>query len=376
LQTIWEAEVLKQFAPDGGNREQALNYQLYSWELCWHARNALLAAGREIAEEVEMRLRRAADFFTTVQVERDPWDYGDSDDAFVLPFMIDAGEARTEWFRWFNEPSSSPGIRFWLGEPPDPASKPAFVRAGEHWMIFPESGIGVCWEGDWVLRWDLSPLGYLSTAAHGHLDALHLSIWNRGVAFLVDPGTGAYYGNAPQRNWLASWGAHNGPVLVGQTFPRRMGPFLWREQHETPSWRVIGDEVEARVRVPEGFMLRAVARLAEGDGWRVDDSFEPGRLGLSELFTVRWQFAPGCQLEQVSDRIYRATRNGVSIEIGLDASWRTVEARTGWDGGEDFSMGACSPGFRQVTAAPCLVLTGKGHNPCVFRTTFLASSAA
>ena len=34
-------------------------------------------------------------------------------------------------------------------------------------------------------------LGYLSTAAHGHLDALHLSIWYRGIAFVIDPSTGA-----------------------------------------------------------------------------------------------------------------------------------------------------------------------------------------
>jgi len=31
-------------------------------------------------------------------------------------------------------------------------------------------------KSDWILRWDLSPLGYLSTAAHGHANALHFHL--------------------------------------------------------------------------------------------------------------------------------------------------------------------------------------------------------
>ena len=83
LQRRWEHEVLAQFAEDGGNREQALNYQLFSWEFCWQARMALVAAGRTISPDVDDRLRRAAQFFVDVQVPGDPWDYGDSDSALL-----------------------------------------------------------------------------------------------------------------------------------------------------------------------------------------------------------------------------------------------------------------------------------------------------
>jgi hypothetical protein len=34
--------------------------------------------------------------------------------------------------------------------------------------------------------------------------------------------------------------------------------------------------------------------------------------------------------------------------------------------------GVCSLAFRQVTCGPGLLLTGRGHNPCLFRTTFQA----
>jgi hypothetical protein len=91
LKKLLEREVLAQFAEDGGNREQALNYQLFAFELCWQARMALHAAGQKLGPAVEARLRRAARFFWEVQVEREPWDYGDSDSAQVLPcFARDA----------------------------------------------------------------------------------------------------------------------------------------------------------------------------------------------------------------------------------------------------------------------------------------------
>src|SRR6185295_12909310 len=63
LRSLWEKEVLAQFAEDGGNREQALNYHLFSWELCLHARLALAAAQMEIDAAVSGRLDRAARFF-------------------------------------------------------------------------------------------------------------------------------------------------------------------------------------------------------------------------------------------------------------------------------------------------------------------------
>ena len=87
---------------DGGNKEQALNYHLFSWEFCWQARAALLAAGRKISSDVEERLRRAARFFWEVQVRREPWDYGDSDNAFVSPFFVHEGSALIEWRDWLS----------------------------------------------------------------------------------------------------------------------------------------------------------------------------------------------------------------------------------------------------------------------------------
>lgn len=377
----WEAEVLAQFAPDGGNREQALNYQLFAWELCWHARNALRAAGRPVSGEVEARLGRAADFFVTVQVPEEPWDYGDSDSATALPVFAAETDAALEWYRWFADPGTSPSIRWWLGEPPPAAPVPACGRGPGDWLVFGESGQAVCWTGAWQARWDLSPLGYLSTAAHGHLDALHLSLWLGGVALVVDPGTGAYYGDTRLRAWLASWAAHNGPFVPGQDFPRRLGPFLWGEPHGRPAWRQVDEEtLEGELALPCGVVRRSIRRVQDGerDGWQVDDAFVSGRTGMGDEFEVHWQFAPGTRLEMApgNPHFYTGERRGARFTVGFDAAWNRVQLVPETQGSVGFPVagdliGLCSPAFRRVEAGSVVVLRARGTNPIGYRTTFL-----
>ncbi len=384
LHALWEREVLAQFAPDGGNREQALNYQLFSWELCWHSRNALLAAGRSISPDVEERLRRAADFFVAIQSPTDPWDYGDSDSALAVPLFADDTRAGHEWLEWLADPTGSPSLRWWLGEPPAPMEPTAWVRPApaDQWMVFPDTGQAVSWSGRWLARWDLSPLGYLSTAAHGHLDALHVSLWLGGVALVVDPGTGAYYGDVRLRTWLASWLAHNGPHVPGVEFPTRLGPFLWENHHAQPTWRPLDERtLAAELAMPHGKSSRQIRRLlGDGrDGWRIEDHFEHGPESDAQEFRVCWQFAPGTRLSPIPDhpRTYRGWRRAVGFTMVIDPGWTgltlvsetPVSSRLPVVG--DLA-GVCSPEFRQIEAGPLLVLTANRSVRGPLQTTFLA----
>src|SRR6185369_116565 len=260
LQARWEHEVWVQFAEDGGNKEQALNYQLFSFELCWQARKALLEARKEISPFVDQRLDSAARFFWEVQARNEPWDYGDSDSAFAMPLFTREETALREWRDWVGRRHASGALEYWLGDTSDSPPPLGFgrpIRAAERagWWFFENSGIAVCESGFWWLRWDLSPLGYLTTAAHGHLDALHLSIWFKGVALVVDPGTGAYFADQKLRAWLASRAAHNGPCPIGEEFPKRLGPFLWSQPHAVPSLRNSDEGLVGVLNIP-GSQLR------------------------------------------------------------------------------------------------------------------------
>ncbi len=381
LQPLWEREVLAQFAEDGGNREQALNYHLFSWEFCWQTRMALAAAGRKIQPETGERLTRAADFFWEVQARREPWDYGDSDSAYVTPLFLSDAAAVQEWREWLGRTTSPTSLEYWLGSPPADSKPrgfgaPAHTVAAQDWWIYPQTGIALCEAGLWWLRWDLGPLGYLKTAAHGHADAQHLSIWFKGVPLVIDPGTGAYYADPKLRTWLASRAAHNGPCPIGEEYPQRLGAFLWSGHHEPPTWRPAPREPGQRggliseLSVPGGLVRRRVIRIDAGDGWQVADEFT-AKPGCPGGFTVLWQFAPGSVVKVLGERKFLVKRKDVSLRIAAGPEW--AEARLVETGAPRVLEGIVSPAFRKTAFAPYLKLTAGGGNACVFRTTFLAS---
>ncbi|MBU6399056.1 MAG: heparinase II/III family protein [Verrucomicrobia bacterium] len=408
LQATWEREVLRQFAPDGGNREQALGYHLFSWEFCWQTQAALHAAHRTVSTEVTERLSRAGEFYARLKL--DEWDYGDSDNAFVTPFFADETQAAQEWRAWFRQPESSPAIQFWWGTParqdprgavdrpggsgrastqaPPPTSQSRLTSAATRWRIFPDAGYAVFATDDWRLRWDLSPLGYLATAAHGHLDALHLSLVYRDVSFLVDPGTGAYYADPAVRAYLASWRAHNGPHPVGANFPERLGTFLWGKPHARPTWRPEGaSALRGELALPQGVLRRVVKELDRHQGWEVADGFAARPAAKPTAFNVHWQFAPGTQVEQVGERQFRAARNGVQLNVGCTGSWSEIRLivppgraadrpahRVEEPGSASLEM-ICSSAFRRLETGPALWLTGRGDLAAGCGTRFVAGSA-
>jgi hypothetical protein len=382
LQRRLEHEVLAQFADDGGNKEQALNYQLFSWELCWHARNALVAAGRQLPAKVNERLDLAARFFWEVQYKREPWDYGDSDNAFGLPCFVSERTTILEWHEWIGDRLPGGGIDYWIGRspvvhPPLASRNPVGAIETLEWWRFPSSGIAIREAGFWFLRFDLSPLGYLATAAHGHQDVLHLSFWYRGVAVVVDPGTGAYYADQPLRAWLASRDAHNGATLRAAELPSRLGPFLWSSDHRCPEFSMADGGVEAVLKTRSAVTRRFVSEFRD-NGWEVIDSVQSG--AASEEFTVRWQFPPGALVKRRGARSFVISRNDVEIQVEASEGWGEVELvesvveRKRVDA-EYPLAGTVSSAFRKVEWAPYLKLVSRPQpgRTCVFRTTFLAS---
>jgi hypothetical protein len=427
LRRRWQREVLEQFESDGGNREQALNYHLFSWEFCWQAWEALGAVWRKVWPLVSVRLTLAARFFSEVQVPTDAWDYGDSDNGYVTPLFAEESTAMQEWCGWLNSAASGAALEYWWGAAPrdfgvqrsEPDTRPP------PWREFSFSGYGVWTDGRWTLRWDASRLGYLKTAAHGHLDALHLSIWRDGVALVIDPGTGCYFADPVLRAWLAGRAAHNGPTPAAPFRPRRLGVFLWSKPHER-IFPILGAEMWDQERRED--LLRALPELArdleltmveltmedleaERDHAKVwADNFivlggrlldrrlrlrdDTGELQVDDwvydthrariggkpgAFTVRWQFAPGATLETLGERRFLVRRKGVRLEVQVSPDWADVlavadKSQVAQADPENPLAGTVSPAFRKTLWAPYLKLVARpSDKPCLFRTTFLAS---
>lgn len=369
VRPMLEEEVLAQFASDGGNREQALGYHLFSWEFCWQSVIALESAGWPVSAEVKDRLSKAAMFYAAVKQPNSPWDFGDSDDAWVTPLFAKEQNAAEEWRKYFVQPSQSPPIDFWFGKAVSGILKKA-ETGGVGWQFFPESGYALFRAQNWLLRWDLSPLGYLSMAPHGHLDALHVSIWFRGEPVIIDPGTGAYYADKEVRTYLADWAAHNGPRLLRppRAFPERRGTFLWSSHHPIPRFKQIS-EMSGQAEIDLGYarFQRTTTYSAERDSFVIEDSTF-GRAGDAKQATT-WKFPPLALVQNKNAEVISVTIKDIRLNLKL-SGWqidsiynptdplrnKVVYQRS--DFGEAIPITSlCSPRFRALQVGPFIDLS-------------------
>lgn len=342
---LLEREILQQFATDGGNKEQALHYHLFAWEMCWHAGRAVGGFKPEAME----RLAKAAQFFADVVETPECWDFGDSDDAQVLPLPLKRTNAAAEFRGWLLSRGDGSVLRFWLGEPPK-GVKPAMRSK---WLTHEQSGYAVWRDARWTVRADASPLGLGSMAAHGHLDALHVSLWFEQHALIIDPGTGAYYSSPALRARLASWEAHNGPVpATGRSAPRRMGAFLWANHHDRPDLEVC-DDICVLSFTTDGSRIKRAVHVMQDHVEICDD------VGLEKAHVVTWHLAAGWRVEQ-------ERRNGF---VCHHAESIPVHATLNGDGIEQWEILECdsSPHFRELVGSPAVKITFRGTLTTIWR---------
>lgn len=332
--------LIAQFAGDGGNREEALHYHLFAWEMGWQSTAAMKAAGVTVKDDVPACLAKAARCFAELVEPDEPWDFGDSDDAHITPFYVSESGALREWREWM---LGGPGsLRTWLGAPPD---MPAAVSE-DGWTVFRESGYAIVRRDDWTARFDASALGFGSMAAHGHLDALHSSLWLRGQAVIVDPGTGGYFASKNERAVLTAREAHNGPHWPeNELYPQRVGPFLWAEHHSLPGMAVRGGSVLGFLTLGGRKLIRSVTPVERG--WKIEDSADDHG-GAS--FQVNWQFAPGWTLDRAGAGEFTAVRGGQRIALRLSGEI---------EGEPRIEQALCSPSFRVLAHSPRLAVRAR-----------------
>jgi hypothetical protein len=99
-------------------------------------------------------------------------------------------------------------------------------------QAFPDSGyyiLGTDFDSEQELRLliDAGPLGFLSIAAHGHADALALTLNVGGHEVLVDPGTYSYHTEPEWRVYFRSTRAHNTVEIDGEDQSLQRGNFMW-----------------------------------------------------------------------------------------------------------------------------------------------------
>jgi hypothetical protein len=245
---VLERECLAQTHADGGNKEQAFAYHLFVLEFLLLAWQVGRATGQPFSAAYGSAVERMLEFAGAMgEAGDEPPAYGDADDGYVL----DLGEPRRpepllatgalltgrgDLKRWSGGFRQS--TRWLLGQDARtrfealPVEAPAALAS----RAFPDTGYYLLQSGtpsgaDRIgVLFDCGELGFGSIAAHGHADALSVTLRAFGTDVLVDPGTYDYFTHAEWRRYFRSTAAHNTVEIDERDQSQMLGLFLWGDR--------------------------------------------------------------------------------------------------------------------------------------------------
>lgn len=343
-----ESELLRQIHPDGTSAEQAFGYVPFIWELSLLALHAAECAGEPVRPEVWQRLTRSLEFMRTVRLPGGRWpQVGDEDDGRVLlawdgPSRLDlVGNALAARVGEDSLDAGATGFATVLLDATGRA--PRAAADGVH--RFPDGGWTVWRDRGLLVTFDHGPLGLGSLAAHGHADALSVTVWNGADGIAVDPGTFAYQEDERARARCRSTPVHSTVHFGGRSQSIPLGPFLWGRratvatsgEFEACTW-ASGERHERSVRVIDRVVTiedgirgtdgHIVFALAPGATARLDGATAHVAVGAS-LATFRseglaaWRIEPAEHAPRFAQRLpslrltarFRADRAVTRIEI-------------------------------------------------------------
>lgn len=291
--TELEQEALLQFSPDGVNREQAFAYHVFSAEFLLIAGlcNPFSPAYWQVLQRALRFLRSVRDIGGNVPM------VGDADDGAVFCLGPD-GEDRVAQLL-----NPSAGMRWLLHA--FAASLPDLGQ-GRAWA-FPDGGyllFGARFgEPNEILGMvDCGPLGYRGIAAHGHADALAITLSVAGEPCLVDPGTYSYWQEQKWRDYFRGTQAHNTVRVDGVDQSVSGGRFMWtrkaaaaiEKMPQSPGQFDFRGSHDGYLRLPDPVRhTRSVRFDATTATLVVRDALAAKKTHRLEQF---WHFAPGLAL--------------------------------------------------------------------------------
>jgi Heparinase II/III-like protein/Heparinase II/III N-terminus len=230
----------RQILPDGAGAEQAVGYQMFTVELLVVVAVLLGAEGKEVPPAVLAAINRSSDYLATLVDANDPpLRYGDDDEGFALRLgpeplrtirehlgLVGAFTSDERARLLGQETLSSLWIEAALRPSGGAAPRPAPQRpVGSHFAA--SGGLVVLRSSERRLTMDVGPLGYLSIAAHGHADALAVSMSVDGCEVIADPGTASYYGHPAWRKVHRGTRVHATVSVDDEDQSVMAGPFMW-----------------------------------------------------------------------------------------------------------------------------------------------------
>lgn len=403
----FEAEALRQTAADGVNREQAIWYQHGVMEMMLIAGLFDRANGARFGQAFWQRLERMTEYLAAL-IDRSgnvPM-LGDSDDSVMVRWdpravaapwqsLISSGVVLFGRRDWLDRAAGPDDRTRWLlgdavtacfaareyGAPATRAPDALAARdleSSPRVRAFEEGGryiLGARFgQADEVLAsFDAGPLGYPAIAAHGHADALSLTLSAGGVELLIDPGTFAYHTDRRWRDYFRSTFAHNTVEIDGVDQSVSGGNFLWLRKAMA---RCLSHSLEGERQHVEGehdgyrrlsrpvTHRRRVEFDASCNAFTVTDWLEGAGAHRARLC---WHLGPRARSAspdaQAVPIAFAGADVGMVLRVSAESTHRQILC-----GRDDPPAGWLSRSFDQKTATPLLVWDVPFHDRCVITT--------
>lgn len=391
----FERQALRQNGADGVNREQAFWYQHEVADMMLLCGLVGRANGITFADAYWKRLTAMLTFIAAV-MDKDghvPM-IGDSDDAVMVRLSQEAD------FHPYRSLLASGAVLF---------RRQDFKRRAQrfdhksHWLLgqagaeifkaltpsaesadgqatcrsFPLGGyylLGNALDTDQEIRVlaDAGPLGYLSIAAHGHADALALTLSAAGQPLLIDPGTYAYHTEEKWRRYFRGTAAHNTVRVDACDQSVQGGNFMWLRQAnaQCEHWQA-DDRYDCFIGSHDGYLRlsdpvrhrRKIVLDKRASQLVVEDSLE---CHATHDIEWHWHLAAGCEVAIDADSVLVSCGN-VKMTITMPQSPAVPGVAFGQ---EEPPLGWVSYRFDEKQPSPTLVwrerILGTVHRTTVF----------
>ena len=240
-------EIPGQVYADGVNKEQAISYQRYLFDIGLLTLQAADYAGIDGPKKILDRLERMAEFILfLIDTDGNVPSIGDEDGGQALSLSAEPTDESSPYRSLFRSAAilfkrgdfkfasgnmdlrnlwlfGLDGARSFYQLPSNDSliTSKSFSQGGYHVL---RSRVN---NDEWVMTFDTGPLGFGSMAAHGHADALSITLGCSGEPVLIDPGTYLYLGAGSWRDYFRSTMAHNTLTVDDNNQSEILGPFQW-----------------------------------------------------------------------------------------------------------------------------------------------------
>jgi hypothetical protein len=329
-------ELLAQTFSDGCTREQALGYEIFVLQFYLVAGSIARATGDELPEEIWARLEKMLEF-VSVLAQGGPLPlFGDCDDGYVL----DLGSGPCNYVdvlaigaSLFGRPDLCSNLNpqaealLWLpvtlnSHAPDGSlssklKSRAFLESGYYLL---QSGAG---EERISVMFDCGELGFGTIAAHGHADALSITLRAFGEDILVDPGTYDYFSYPEWRRYFRGSSAHNTVVVDSVDQSEMTGLFLWGKRANARSIEfrpssnggMVCGEHDGYCRLGDPCVHRRTVRLDEGV-LSIQDEIKGAGIHNVEVF---FHLAENCAFIRSGDTGIEILAKGGTVLLRMDS---------------------------------------------------------